>query len=58
MLIFATAISLALQQWVDAAIILAIVLGSTLLGFLQEHRASTDVEELKRRLALTCRVVS
>ena len=56
-LIFAAAISLALQQWVDSAIILAIVLGSTLLGFFQEYRASTAVEQLKRRLALTCRVM-
>ncbi|HET9534172.1 MAG TPA: HAD-IC family P-type ATPase, partial [Mesorhizobium sp.] len=37
--------------------ILAIVLGSTLLGFSQEYRASTAVEQLKRRLALTCRVM-
>ena len=56
-LIFGAAISLALRQWVDAGIILAIVLGSTLLGFYQEYRASAAVEELKRRLALTCRVV-
>ena len=56
-LAFAAAISLVLQQWVDAAIILAIVLGSSLLGFFQEYRASTAVEELKRRLALMCRVV-
>ena len=56
-LAFAAAISLVLQQWVDAAIILAIVLGSSLLSFFQEYRASTAVEELKRRLALTCRVV-
>ena len=41
----------------DAGIILTIVLGSTLLGFYQEYRASAAVEELKRRLALTCRVV-
>ena len=53
----AAAISLALQQWVDAGIILAIVLGSSLLSFFQEYRASTAVEELKKRLALTCRVV-
>ena len=56
-LIFAAVISLALQQWVDSTIILAIVLGSTLLGFYQEYRASTAVEQLKRRLALTCRVM-
>jgi len=56
-LAFAAAISLVLQQWVDAAIILAIVLGSALLSFFQEYRASTAVEELKRRLALICRVL-
>ena len=55
-LIFAAAVSLALQQWVDAAIVFSIVLGSTLLGFFQEDRASTAVAELKSRLALTCRV--
>ena len=56
-LIFAAVVSLGLSQWVDAAIILAIVIGSTLLGFYQEYRASAAVEELKKRLALTCRVV-
>ena len=56
-LIFAAVVSLGLSEWVDAAIILAIVMGSTLLGFYQEYRASAAVEELKKRLALTCRVV-
>jgi Mg2+-importing ATPase len=56
-LIFAAAVSLSLAQWVDAGIILAIVIGSSLLGFYQEYRASAAVEELKKRLALTCRVV-
>jgi Mg2+-importing ATPase len=56
-LALAAAISLVLQQWVDAGIILAIVVGSSLLGFYQEYRASTAVEELKRRLALTARVL-
>jgi Mg2+-importing ATPase len=56
-LALAAALSLVLQEWVDAAIILAIVLGSSLLGFFQEYRASTAIEELKRRLALTCRVM-
>ena len=46
-LIFATVISLVLQQWVNSTIILAIVLGSTLLGFFQEYRASAAVEELE-----------
>jgi Mg2+-importing ATPase len=56
-LAFAAAISLVLQQWVDAGIILAIVLGSALLSFFQEYRASAAVEELKKRLALTARVL-
>jgi Mg2+-importing ATPase len=56
-LAIAAAISLALQQWVDAGVILAIVLGSSLLGFVQEHRATRAVEALKRRLALTTRVI-
>ena len=56
-LIFAALISLVLKEWADASIILAIVLGSSLLGFYQEYQASAAVEELKRRLALTCRVI-
>jgi Mg2+-importing ATPase len=56
-LAFAAAVSLALRQWVDASIILAIVFGSALLGFFQEYRASLAVARLKARLALSCRVV-
>jgi Mg2+-importing ATPase len=56
-LAFAATISLVLQQWIDAGIIIAIVIGSALLSFFQEYRASTAVEELKKRLALTCRVI-
>jgi len=56
-LVFGALVSLALRQWVDAGLILTIVLGSAMLGFYQEYRASAAVEELKRRLALTCRVV-
>jgi Mg2+-importing ATPase len=56
-LVFAASITLVLQQWVDAGIILAIVLGSSLLSFFQEYRASTAVEALKKRLALTARVL-
>ena len=56
-LAFAALISLVLRQWVDASIILTIVVGSALLGFFQEYRASAAVAALKRRLALTCRVL-
>lgn len=56
-LVFGAMVSLVLHDWIDAAIILAIVLGSALLGFVQEHRASAAVAELRRRLALTVRVL-
>jgi Mg2+-importing ATPase len=56
-LIFGAGVSLALRQWVDAGIILAIVLGSGLLGFRQEYRASQAVAELRRRLTLRARVL-
>ncbi|MGB0085119.1 MAG: magnesium-translocating P-type ATPase [Rhodomicrobiaceae bacterium] len=56
-LIFGASISLVLREWVDATIILCIVLGSTLLGFYQEFRATKAVAELRKRLALSVRVI-
>jgi Mg2+-importing ATPase len=55
-LVFGALISLLLRDWADASIILAIVFGSTLLGFSQEYRASNAMAELRRRLALTAQV--
>ena len=52
-LVFGGAVSATLREWLDAAIILAVVLGSCGLGFAQEWRASTAVAQLRRRLALT-----
>src|SRR5271157_3769249 len=56
-LIFAAVLSLLLKEWVDGSIILAIVFGSALLGFYKEYKASAAIEQLKHRLALTCRVI-
>ncbi len=56
-LVFGAAVSLFVRDWVDASIILSIVLGSALLGFSQEYRASTAVAALRRRLALTVQVL-
>lgn len=56
-LMFGALVSLVVHDWVDAAIILAIVLGSALLGFTQEFRASTALVTLRRRLALTTQVL-
>lgn len=51
-LLFATAISLFVQEWVDATIILAIVFGSGLLSFYQEYNAGNAVEKLKARVSV------
>ena len=56
-LLFGALVSLSLREWIDASIIIAIVLGSTLLGFVQEYRASAAIKDLRRRISLTCRVV-
>jgi Mg2+-importing ATPase len=55
-LLVGAGVSAALRDWVDAAIIVAIVLGSALLGFLQEQRAAGAVAALRRRLAPVARV--
>ncbi|MCJ7657804.1 MAG: cation-transporting P-type ATPase, partial [Anaerolineales bacterium] len=51
-LLFATIVSLFVQEWVDAVIILAIVLGSALLSFYQEYNANNAVEKLKAQVSL------
>ena len=56
-LVVAALVSLALREWIDASIILTIVLGSALIGFAQEHRAAHAVAALERRLALRARVI-
>jgi P-type Mg2+ transporter len=55
-LVIASVLSLLLRDWVDAITILAIIAGSTLLGFWQELRASAAVAQLRSRLALSARV--
>jgi Mg2+-importing ATPase len=56
-LVFGAIVSLLLQDWVDAVIILVIVAGSGLLGFLQEFRASQAMAALQRRLELLATVL-
>ena len=50
-LIFATVISAFLQDWVDAVIILLIVMGSALLSFFQEFNANNAAEKLKEQIS-------
>jgi len=51
-LIFAAIISGIMGEWVDASIVLAIVLGSTILGFVQEYTASNAVEKLRSQVTI------
>ncbi len=50
-LLFATGVSAITGDWVDALIVLLIVLGSSLLGFIQEYSAGNAVERLRARVA-------
>lgn len=51
-LIFAAIISGIVGEWIDASIVLAIVLGSTILGFVQEYTASNAVEKLRAQITI------
>jgi P-type Mg2+ transporter len=56
-LVFATVVSALLKDWVDAIIILAIVLGSALLSFFQEYNASTAAEKLRAQVTVKATVL-
>ncbi len=56
-LLFATGVSAVLGEWVDALIILAIVLGSAVLSFLQEYRATTAAETLRAQVTVKATVL-
>ncbi|MGB8815467.1 MAG: magnesium-translocating P-type ATPase [Paracoccaceae bacterium] len=56
-LIFAAVVSLLVREWTEAAIILVIVFGSTVLGFSQEYQASVALNSLRQRLALKVTVL-
>ena len=51
-LIFAAIVSGIVGEWVDASIVLAIVLGSTLIGFVQEYAAGNAVEKLRSQVTV------
>ncbi|HEY3230680.1 MAG TPA: HAD-IC family P-type ATPase, partial [Roseiflexaceae bacterium] len=56
-LLFATLVSAALGDWIDAAIILAIVFGSATLSFTQEYRANTAAEKLRAQVRIQATVL-
>lgn len=56
-LIVAAVISGIVGQWVDASIVIAIVLGSTILGFAQEYSASNAVAQLRSQVTIKSSVL-
>ena len=56
-LVFGSVVSLATGNWLEAGLILSIVVASALLGFSQEYRAQRAVARLRGRLTLTARVL-
>ena len=51
-LIFAAVVSGFVGEWTDAVIVLAVVIGSTMLGFVQEYRAGNAVEKLRSQVTI------
>ena len=49
-LIAASMISLVAAEWIDAVVVLAIVLSSTILGFAQEYIAGSAIEKLRSKV--------
>jgi Mg2+-importing ATPase len=56
-LIFAAIISAFVGEWTDATIVLAVVIGSTMLGFVQEYRASNAVNKLRSQVTIKTSVL-
>lgn len=56
-LVFAAVVSIIAGEWTDALIVLAVVFGSALLGFVQEYRASNAVEKLRSQVTIKANVL-
>ena len=56
-LIFAAIVSVFVGEWVDASIVLVIVLGSTILSFVQEYAAGNAVDKLRSQVTIKSNVL-
>jgi Mg2+-importing ATPase len=57
LLLFAAAVSVATGEWVDAAIIVAIVLASAAIGYTREFRAQSAAAQLRSRVQVHATVL-
>ncbi|WP_205520268.1 magnesium-translocating P-type ATPase [Pyxidicoccus caerfyrddinensis] len=57
LLVVAAVISAFTGDWTDAVIVLAIVLGSVLLGYSREYKAQATIARLRERIALGVKVL-
>ena len=57
LLLFAAAVSVATGEWVDATIVLAIVLASAGIGYSREYRANTAAARLRARVQIHATVL-
>ena len=56
-LIVAATISALVSEWMDAAVVVTVVLGSTLLGFAQEFAAGNAIAKLRAQITVKTRVL-
>jgi Mg2+-importing ATPase len=56
-LVFAATISAVVHEWVDAVVVLLVVLGSAVLSFAQEYRATSAVERLRAQVRVRATAV-
>ena len=57
MLLAATTISAFVGELVDAIIIIAIIVITAIVGFVQEYKSERSIEELNKMTSATCRVI-
>ncbi len=56
-LVAAAIVSAFVQEWVDAGIVLIVIVGSAVLGFVQEYSATRAMEKLRARVSLKASVL-
>ncbi|MCX5998133.1 MAG: HAD-IC family P-type ATPase, partial [Chloroflexi bacterium] len=56
-LMVSAVVTAVMGMWVDASVIILVVLGNTVIGFVQEGKAEASLEALTRMMVLECSVI-